>query len=446
LVVNLVERVREGYRVNSTPIIIMSFNRPQFLRPVLKSLIDQADDSLAGRSVHLFQDGAVNQYSRIRYAADSEIDESVDVFKEHFPNGVVHRAPFNIGIMENFRRAERFVFEENEFSCAYFFEDDLILSPNYLTVMDTIQRWGEDTNRISYFAAYGNYYAPQAEALEHKGEFITLDHHWAFGLYREHWKAMQPLLKPYEAVVLGTDYSRRDHRKIFALYESETASPRASSQDAAKAFASQKLGLWRCNTFTTYAKYIGNTGQHMTPELFREIGFDRTIIQHHVGSLRFPTHEDILSKLSAQENLFKEVRQYELNSLLRNLPPRELNPLRLCEEQDVVNGYRLFLARDPENENVVKSLIGRHTVIDFISGLARSEEFQSLGGTLAHRPATRDDVTYSYSLALHREPESEIIFANHIGKTDARQLILDIWNGQSRKALWSKIEVPSARV
>jgi len=184
----------------------------------------------------------------------------------------------------------------------------------------------------------------------------------------------------------------------------------------------------------------------MTPELFREIGFDRTIIQHHVGSLRFPTHEDILSKLSAQENLFKEVRQYELNSLLRNLPPRELNPLRLCEEQDVVNGYRLFLARDPENENVVKSLTGRHTVIDFISGLARSEEFQSLGGTLAHRPATRDDVTYSYSLALHREPESEIIFANHIGKTDARQLILDIWNGQSRKALWSKIEVPSARV
>ena len=47
------------------PIIIMSFNRPQFLGPDLGSLKGQRPDTLEGREIHLFQDGAVNRYSRL---------------------------------------------------------------------------------------------------------------------------------------------------------------------------------------------------------------------------------------------------------------------------------------------------------------------------------------------------------------------------------------------
>ena len=84
----------------------MSFNRAQFLSPVLASLKAQSPPGVAGREMHLFQDGAVNRYSRLRYATDDEINECVALFEQEIPDGVVHASRDNIGICENFRRAE----------------------------------------------------------------------------------------------------------------------------------------------------------------------------------------------------------------------------------------------------------------------------------------------------------------------------------------------------
>ena len=224
------------------PIAVISFNRPQFLGQVLTSLKAQRDERLAEREIHLFQDGAVNRYSRIRYASDTDIAASVDTFRNHFPNGAVHQSADNLGICENYRRAERYLFEERELEVGYFLEDDLVLSPVYIEMMDRLCRWAQMRPNVAYFAAYGDYYLEQAHIIARRRELVTLDHHWGFGLLRRHWRKMRGLLEPYYEIVAGNDYSRRDHRQIYALYTPYGLAPRASSQDAAKAFACDRLG------------------------------------------------------------------------------------------------------------------------------------------------------------------------------------------------------------
>src|SRR5690349_6596931 len=103
------------------PIVVMSFNRPEMLRQVLQSLKLQESAAIEDREVHLFQDNAVNAYSRLRYARDEDIFACVEVFKSEFPSGIVHLSPKNIGVCENFKRAEEYVFEDRKFECAYFF-------------------------------------------------------------------------------------------------------------------------------------------------------------------------------------------------------------------------------------------------------------------------------------------------------------------------------------
>jgi hypothetical protein len=426
------------------PIVVMSFNRPQFLEPVLASLKAQRGGLLEGREINLFQDGAVNQYSRVRYAKDADIYASIEVFHSHFPNGTVHHSADNIGICENYRRAERFLFEERELEVGYFLEDDLVLSPVYVEMMDRIYAWAVTTPNVAYFAAYGDYYAAPAELAARRRELATLDHHWGFGLIRRHWRKMQPLLEPFYDIVCGNDYSRRDHRRIYALYESFEAAPRASSQDAAKAFACDRLGLWRANTVVPFAKYIGNIGQHMTPETFSAIGFDRTVIANErVDDLRFPDEPQIEHRLSEQRAQFSEIRNVEFEHLLAGLPPREYNPLRLCERNDVLFGYRLFLNRAPESDQVTSELVGKKSVFEFVSTLATSEEFGRVSATNPRSsPCSRDDVTYTYRLCLHRDPENERLFDEHVGKTDACVLARAKWRSPPRKELWATIELP----
>jgi hypothetical protein len=426
------------------PIAVISFNRPQFLRQVLASLKAQRAGTLAEREIHLFQDGAVNRYSRIRYAYDMDIAASVDIFRNHFPNGTVHQSADNLGVCENYRRAERYLFEERELEVGYFLEDDLVLSPVYIEMMDRLCRWAETRPNVAYFAAYGDYYSGPADIAARRRELITLDHHWGFGLLRRHWRKMRGLLEPYYEIVSGNDYSRRDHRNIYALYTPYELAPRASSQDAAKAFACDRLGLWRVNCVVPFARYIGNVGQHMTPKAFAAIGFDRaTVAKEPVEDLDLPGEGEIERHLKDQRAQFVEIRSAEFASLLAGLPPRKYNPIRLCERDDIIFGHRLFLNREPAPKQVRAELARRKSVFQFVTALAKTESFRNRAAGMDNsRPCSRGDVNYIYRLCLHCDPESEQLFEAHVGKTAAGVLTRATWNSVHRKNLWATIELP----
>jgi hypothetical protein len=367
------------------PIAIMSFNRPNYLAETLMSLKAQANGTLDGREIHLFQDGAINLYSKIIYADKADIAACIDIFKTAFPEGQVHSWNDNIGICENFYRAENYVFHERQFEYAYFFEDDLVLSPVYLEMMEILQNFAARAPRLAYFSAYGDYYAVPEEVQERRRELVNLDHHWAFGLRREHWAKIREYLTGYYKIVRGEDYARRDHNAIFEYFADRGAVPRGSSQDAAKAWACDQLGLWRCRTFVPYARYIGSTGAHMTQEAYDAIGFARTIVSNEVvDDLAFPDDAGIDVRLAEQRALYVSVMQNELPALLASLPAREFNPMRRCTAEIVRMAYRLLLHRDPESEAVIERHVRETTVYALVRGLTRSKEFLGLAGRIDH--------------------------------------------------------------
>ncbi len=253
----------------------MSFNRPQYLARVLASIKTQTPE-IDQRRIHLFQDGAVNAYSKVEYAKQEDISTCITLFRNLFPRGEVHLSLDNIGICENFLRAERFAFVTLDAPIAYFFEDDLVLSPEYVATLDVLRRNFEQEPRIGYFSAVGNFRASPAVQDEKKHETIKMGHLWGFALTQIHWNKMQPILSAYYELVCGNDYRRRPHDKIRALFRKWNISKAETSQDSAKDIATLLLGGWRASTFICLAQYIGEQGTHSTPDGFSNKGFSKT--------------------------------------------------------------------------------------------------------------------------------------------------------------------------
>ncbi len=288
------------------PVIVLSFNRPRYLQPVLESLRKQIPEIDASR-VHLFQDGAVNAFSGIRYAEDRDIAECMALFRDLFPRGHLHVSQQNIGICENFLLAERFAFLTLRAPVAYFFEDDLVLSENYLAALDALRRSFSTEPRIGYFNACGARRSSLEEQRKNLGKIKDMQQLWGFALKRSHWNDMQPLLASYYKLVCGQDYRRRPHDAIRALYQTWGFSRKHSSQDAAKDLATHALGHWRASTYICLARYIGEQGTHSNPALYAERGFADTIVFDQAPPKRFVVRKaDIDAGISRKDDLYRK--------------------------------------------------------------------------------------------------------------------------------------------
>jgi Methyltransferase domain/Glycosyl transferase family 2 len=258
------------------PIFLMSFNRPDYLQQVLKSLCAQVECEIDKRTIILFQDGAVNPYSNERHASEDDISECVRIFYSLFPNGQVFRSPINLGVALNFDRAERYGFEELSAESVVFLEDDLVLSGHYLSIVDRLtERFAED-NRVGYVAAYGDHTKSIKAQHTHRRRLIGLTHNWGFALYRRQWLRMRPYVLQYLRVVEGTDYRHKDAKAIRDLFASWGFGCPAISQDAAKTIACCIDGVIKINTYGCNAKYIGSQGLHMNDKLYAERGYHKT--------------------------------------------------------------------------------------------------------------------------------------------------------------------------
>jgi hypothetical protein len=260
------------------PIAVMSFNRPDYLRQVLRSLAVQEGAEIERREVFLFQDNWRNAYNGRVCAEPADIEACIAVFQEIFPAGRIVAAPANIGVAENFHRAETLFFRELGAECGYFFEDDLVLAPRYLATMDALRERCAASGQVGYFAAYGHLQASREAQEKNLRAVRRLAHLWGFGLFRKHWDEMQPVMADYYELALGRDYRDRSSTEILRRYHARGVLAGVTSQDDVKKAVTYGLGRVALNTFAAGARYIGATGLHMTPEKFERQGFARTIL------------------------------------------------------------------------------------------------------------------------------------------------------------------------
>ena len=362
------------------PIILISFNRPDYLRRLCASLKAQQGVTLNEANIHLLQDGARSPRSGLSYSAEEEIAASIAAFQEAFPAAQVHASAENLGIAMNMLRAERLAFQTLNAHGAYFFEDDLELGPCYLAVMEAMRLQFRAHPKVGYFAAYGNHRAafdPVAPQL------VPMEHHWGFGLKRVCWQAMQPWLKPFHQVYAEVDYQARPHLRIVELFQSRAVSSMNSSQDVAKTMACAELGFARINTDVSYARYIGEHGQSFRPTTFERLGYhEMRAVDRMPESMPTVTAELVASIIEQKRESCTRHRQERYEPELAEMRRRLFNPDQPVTREEVEWLWRLVMDRLPDEEAFGR-LVGKRTLRQVRRQLLRNREAQAKGGFLA---------------------------------------------------------------
>jgi hypothetical protein len=168
------------------------------------------------------------------------------------------------------------LFEERAAPAAIFLEDDLVLSPHYINILDHLLAANSFDERVGYLAAYGNHNLSLAQQVRRKAEVCALHHNWGFALYRRQWERMRPYVLKYLSLVRDCDYQRRDHAAIADLFASWGYGAPATSQDAAKTIACCLTKTIKINTVACFARYIGAVGAHMDVHMYKDLNYSKT--------------------------------------------------------------------------------------------------------------------------------------------------------------------------
>jgi hypothetical protein len=354
--------------MTAAPICVMSFNRPDYLERVLESIEAQRD--LKGRDIFLFQDGSWSPTMN-RYHADAGlIDRSISLFKNKFPKGQIFDSAVNLGVALNFDRAEKHVFETLQCPAAIFCEDDLILGPSYLTVLERLIDEALSDERIGYVASFGNYKVDAEMQRQKANQFLPLHLLWGFGLTRRHWLKCRPYVLQYLDLVRDVDYRQRDNEKIHALCQSWGVKLGDTAQDRIKSFVTALVGATKINTQAAYAKYIGKSGLNFTPEVFAKWGFEGNEFFNDPITLDFDFSSVNFDPWFVGNNVWKIEDQTD-----ESKTERAQMLSAKATRSDVVMAYRLFLAREPESEEVVKARADKITLDALRQSFLNSAEF-----------------------------------------------------------------------
>lgn len=362
------------------PIIIMSFDRANYLAKLCESLKQQHGVTLDEANVHLFQDGVVSPLTKLEYTSQDKIQACIETFKAAFPNGQVHASPVNLGIALNFQRAETHAFATLKADCAYFFEDDLELGPLYLAALERIYDQVKSRSDVAYFAAYGMH---TEESNPHAPRFLPLEHHWGFGLLRSAWEKMQPWLQPFYAIYGRCDYKWRPHIAIVEEYLKKDVAHHHTSQDVAKTLACSSLGLARINTDVSYARYIGAQGQSFDESKFKELGFDRMSVVEHLPAGALAIDDGIIRAIGKeQRDRHTAFRRNNLEGTLTEMRKRHFNPEAIVTREQIDWIWQMIMDRLPE-EAVYESNVGQRSVREFRTALLKSQEARGKSGYMA---------------------------------------------------------------
>lgn len=353
------------------PIAILSYNRPDYLRPVLESLRGQTALGDPAR-VHLFQDGGREDGSHAEERA-----ACIAAFAEMFPGGVLMESPANLGIALNFDRAERHVFEALDAEVGYFFEDDMVLSPHYLAALDAMADYALREPRIGYVAAYGMHAAEDSERAQMSGSITNMGHKWGFALTRRHWQRIRPMVTDYLRMIGNRPYHERDSPRIRQYFASLGTNVNSTSQDSAKLIATVQAGATDVMCHDCYAHYIGRIGQHFRDRIYERLGYDRTrMAEGPPPEFHWP---DEAGLAALHQRARRSIGMDHQPVAPVTLPPKAVS-WPLSPEDFVTEVYRGLLRREPDARGLAdhcRSIEERnHPASRVLARFAGSEEFR----------------------------------------------------------------------
>ena len=236
---------------------IVSFNRPYYLRRLLKSLEAQTE---LDTDFHLLQDGAVNRFSAIRRANDFDIEACVKLFERaRLPAKQVHLQETNVGTAINQREGINWLAEHYE--RIMIIEDDVILSPHWFRLARVLFDEMIEHPGVFGFTPGFRRMCDMSETWDNLGYMqSTTQHMWTECFTAQTWRRIQPYLAPYYALIDDCDYAERPREEISKLHFSRGASKGDTSQDWARVVAIDLSGMQRMQCTVNRGMSIGREG------------------------------------------------------------------------------------------------------------------------------------------------------------------------------------------
>ncbi len=269
-------------------ILLVSYNRPDCVSGLVSSLSKQNAGDYRVRAVHLMQDGP----NPLRVEDDQEkIDQCIDVFRNHFPEGRVHAPKQNVGIVGNYSAVVNHMAATTA-DAVIVIEDDLELSPHYLNVMVQLLRYAETSRQVGMVSAKGLLGATQAMQQERSRALIPMGstwgvHRWGWGIVRETMAEYVPILKMYldYATRLGfSDNGDQERRARMYPHVARFINAMGFRQksdgieiDCIYDLAAVVLGRVNLCTYANFIRSVGARGIHYNDRLFEEISLNKSV-------------------------------------------------------------------------------------------------------------------------------------------------------------------------
>ena len=250
---------------------ITSWNRPNYLKRLLDSL-EKNNSSEA--EFHLFQDGSVCRFTGQAVAKDKDISESMLVFRKSLlPRKQIHWQIDNVGVGINEFEAMRYL--SRVYRYYIFLEDDVVVSPNFITLMKRVLIQFENDKRIACISPSFRPYCKESEIEENIDKLIfSAGHFWAEACWGEKYKEIEKEHLPYYSIIETRPHHSRDEGKILALFEN-TGLPNPNgntSQDAGRDWAIKRTSMRKARFVVNRATGIGDYGIYGTPEKLKATG------------------------------------------------------------------------------------------------------------------------------------------------------------------------------
>jgi len=246
-------------------ISIRTLKRKDYLRRCLDSL--SANTDLDGVDFFFIQDGAVNPYSGIRYAEDSEIEACLDVYdKADLPNKTIFVKDHNTGTAIHKELQLDKLFPKYEY--AVMADNDLVFNKHYIKTLKVLFKQFKDDKNAGMlqtsFRHDGHNFQSREWAEELK-DTVTygFSHRWEQGFWRDSAEKIKPLMRPFFDLIRNVDFREmfigkpayKDVRKkIEAMYGGMFAG------DSVIEKCAEQAGYKGLHTSTLRHKTIGKRG------------------------------------------------------------------------------------------------------------------------------------------------------------------------------------------
>ncbi|MBI5114319.1 MAG: glycosyltransferase [Rhodovulum sp.] len=350
---------------------VLVFNRPDYTRRTLASLAVQSD-AFAGAEIHVWADGYTGSQDQ-EIGRPDLTGEVLAAVRELLPGATVHTHATNQGIAQIYDAAERLALARSAAPYVLFFEDDLVLGPDYMEAMSQLMTWGLAHDEVAIVTAHGhvNEYLTGQTPVPPVDDGPRFVHSlWGYAVKTAHLRRTAPFAAEYLRIIRRFRYhERHDHDIRFLFARHGVTVVHGTSQDYAKHVALLSTGRFAVTLPVRLATYVGQVGQHTTVGAFAALGyadapahpFDpddyrarlaRPVDWRHLLTVRLLELQAIrarffVEEIGKQTETIEQLSRRTLSFHLQRLAMRTpLLQTRLIAER-MVRKYRAMLRRAP---------------------------------------------------------------------------------------------------